>query len=59
MMARQNADGNIYALTNEYNTSINQKEHLSNVIELLLKQEQNNNYMPYELLKKKERGRKE
>ena len=43
---------------NEYDTSKNQKENLSNVKNLLLKPEQNNNYTPHELLKKKRKRKK-
>ena len=38
---------------NENDTAKNQKEDLSNVMNLLLKPEQNDNHLPYDLLKKK------
>jgi hypothetical protein len=43
---------------NEHATAKNQKEDLSNVMNVLLKPEQNNDYTPHELLKKKRKRKR-
>jgi len=43
---------------NEHDTMKNQKESLSNVMNLFFKPEQNNDYTPHELLKKKRKRKR-